>query len=252
MTCLFVEILYFFQNTVTLSLDGDDEQCFQSYKSAVGHYRAWNRYKGTRLDVSSVYGNQREVYTTPPSGTFYFVVRFGGRKLVFVVQGRSGWLVGFYGQNGAHQLSLDEQESLYMNRKDCNVLSFKGNHRYISDGDPGNTRIGLHSIRNAFLILWAYLAENPEPHQLRRAFGVFVVFLCEAPKNQAIFDRICRSYLDPSISRLDGENGLEMQLGTCCQHWSKLSHEGTVNLEYRISRADQVAPPPQLTIMGLT
>lgn len=151
-------------------------------------------------------------------------------------------MVGFYGQNGAHQLTLDEQDTPYMNCKDCNILSFRGNHRYISDGDPGSTSVGLHSIRNAFLILWAYLAQTPEPHQLRRAFGVFVVFLCEAPKNQAIFDRICRSYIDPSISRFDAENGLEMQLGECCQNWSKLSHEGMTDVEYRISHADQEVP----------
>lgn len=195
---------------MTLSLDGDSTQCLRSYRRALGHFRAWNRSKGIRVDVSSVYGDQREVYTTPPSGTFYYVVRYGGRKLTFVIQGRSGWLVGFYGQNGAHQLTLDEQDTPYMNCKDCNILSFKGNHRYISNGDPGSTLIGLHSIRNAFLILWAYLAQNPEPHQLRRAIGIFVVFLCEAPKNQAIFDRICRSITDFSISKLDAENGLEM------------------------------------------
>ena len=81
----------FFQNTVTLYLDGDREEPLNSYRRSQGHYRAWNRSRGIRVDVSHVYGGQREVYTTPSAGTFYYAVQYNGRKLTFVIQGRR-WL----------------------------------------------------------------------------------------------------------------------------------------------------------------
>jgi len=131
----------------------------------------------------------------------------------------------------------------YMNRSDCRILSFKGNHRFISDSDPGSTRIGIHSLRAAFDALWEYMGENPEPHNFRRSVGIFAVYLCEAAKIQDVFERICRSLSDPTISRLSSESGAESQLGDCCQEWRKLSKEAMTNIHHRVTLNHPVGPP---------
>lgn len=57
-------------NTVTWPLDGSSEEVANGHLFATGNHRLWHFANGMILDVSSLFGPGRFLYSTAVTGTF--------------------------------------------------------------------------------------------------------------------------------------------------------------------------------------
>jgi hypothetical protein len=135
---LLLQLLFFLQNTVTLSLDGDDRTFIHNFWRCQAHLKYW------LLCISGFitrYGNKL-IYTTPLQGTFYYVIRYNNRYIVWVIMARTAWLICFLSEKEYFQVRSHEIEGLYMDSAFTKILHFSGNHKSIS---PQGTESNMES-----------------------------------------------------------------------------------------------------------
>lgn len=166
------------QNTVTLRLDGNNEEFAERYNSCQLYYRYW-MFCNAAFRIQ--YGN-RILYTTPENGTFYYVVRYEEHHVTLVIDARQKWLLGFMTAQGVFQMQLEGNEDLYMDTVHCELLNFVGNHSKISPNGTGNTWISLRWLQCCVVTLSSYRGPNRQiaSHGFRSAIGLKVVLLLEA------------------------------------------------------------------------
>lgn len=216
------------RNTATLSLDGSNKVVQRSHLNFIGYVRAWCCGHGRRADVSRLFDRQCVIYTTPERGSFYPVITYEGRPLIFVIDARTLYIKGFAGANGSYQLRLDEQEENYMLQEDLEVLDFLANYHGLTPGhDVGNTLLGLHPLRKAFNCLWAHKGGKPDP-KLRQSVAMIAVYICEAARFQPVLDCTSTSLVDDNMSRLNKM----CQLSECVTSWRFLSSEIMTHINY--------------------
>lgn len=196
------------------------------------------------MNVKSALGADRYVYTTPESGTLHIAVKYGPYSAVFVVEARYGWLRGYYGKHGIFELKSDHGQKQYMVHPKSKILSFKGNHHYISGGNPGRTEIGLHVLRKLLQSAAEYEGDRTEPQSFRTFIGAFTLYLCEAPKLDPVFAALCESLVNDDISRL---NKKAFWIDDLIRDWSSLS--ATI-MKY-IQLSDEGKEPPEISKNGI-
>lgn len=91
------------RNTVSLTLDGTEEEYLRNFKQSLYHFRYWMLCN----TAARVRTGNRLIYTTPAEGTFYFCLRYRGRYIVFPIVARMAWVVGFYTANGEFQMDFE-------------------------------------------------------------------------------------------------------------------------------------------------
>lgn len=224
------------RNTATLSLDGRNDEVQQHHLDFIAYLRAWCYQHGNRADVSRLFDRHCVVYTTPMRETFYPVVTYEGRSLVFVIDGRNLYIKGFSGPNGSYQLRLDEQEENYMLQENLQILDFNANYNSMTPGhDVGNTLLGLHPLRKAFDCLWEHKGGKPHP-MFRQSIAMISVYISEAARFQPVLDCASTSLVDDNISRLNKTS----QLSECVTNWKFLSREIMTHINYLM--AEQTPP----------
>ena len=216
----------------------------QNHLNFTGYLRAWCYGQGHHADVSRLFDRECVMYTTPERGSFYPVITYEGRSLVFVIDGRNLYIKGFTGPNGSYQLSLDEQEENYMLQEDLEILDFRANYHAIAPGhNVGNTLLGLHPHRKAFDCLWAHKGGKPHP-MLRQSVAMISVYICEAARFQPILDCASTSLVDDNMSTLNKMS----QLSKCVTSWKFLSCEIMTHINYLM--AGQT--PPEFNNRGIS
>lgn len=204
------------ENTQTLVFDGTEEEVHKNIRACQTYFRYWNFCRGAfRVRV----GN-RLVYTTPLSGTFYYVIRYKGRHLVFVIVARQYWLIGFFGENGFFQMVFEGQSSStpYMNSTKGTVMTlFSANHNDISPEGVESTRLDIHAMRAGFDSIHSYRGPNhPLPDGFPAAIGRIAVLIMET-KFREILERCDRAIVGSEQTRLgDGMKNLVVNWSTMC------------------------------------
>ncbi|TVU32734.1 hypothetical protein EJB05_24490, partial [Eragrostis curvula] len=222
------------RNTVTMCIDGDIEDMLEEWLKCIGHLRAVCKAGGINVDISEfcLGTTKAEIYTTPPAGTFYVVVKSKGRSLTFAIDLRKLWLQTMTNQNGTFEMKMPKQSERYLPLKGSKLLNFKDNYIHFSpDGEPGKTKLGPFALWEAFEILWQYDGTNETP-EFRKAYGVMVVHLCEAARIQRILEHIYRSFLHPGVSKLDKISSNSELV----HNWSSLSKEIMYQIHARKNR----------------
>jgi hypothetical protein len=129
---------------------------------------------------------------TPLKASFYHVVTYQGKALIFIVDGRNLHLKGFTCPNGSFQLNLDEQREYYMLQKLCEMLNFCSNYHNLVDGTD-LTPTGINQLRK----------ENQLTPSLRKSFVIFVAHIYEPIRFQISLNHVNLSFTDASLSMLD-------------------------------------------------
>lgn len=116
-----------------------------------------------------------------------------------------------------YELEPDLNEEIYMPHPKHRKLPFKGNHHQICDDNPGPMIIGLHKLRKALNSILENRA-NPDP----KTVGLFVLYLCEGPKLPAICEKLSKSIVCSSVSRLDKDAPWTNDLIRSWSHFSEV------------------------------
>uniref|UniRef100_A0A0A9DRC8 Uncharacterized protein n=1 Tax=Arundo donax TaxID=35708 RepID=A0A0A9DRC8_ARUDO len=87
--------IYTPRNTFTWSLNGSPHDVLRGYENLV---RCYHQTRGIAVDVSTLFGRSKEVYTTPEAGTFRVTVELGSDSIDFLIEGRFMWMRGFQGE----------------------------------------------------------------------------------------------------------------------------------------------------------
>ncbi|GJN06546.1 hypothetical protein PR202_ga24282 [Eleusine coracana subsp. coracana] len=206
------------RNSVTLSLNDGPFQVLKSYINAVLHFRLWNFERGTCIDISEFFGYTKRIFTTPPDGTFHFLVKYKKYIIDFVFDGRAAWFHGWAIADEAYEFQLSETGKSYMNHNNLKLLEFTGNYKDVPpDNCAGLIDIGLKSMRDTFMRI--LLSGGKKSTELMYALGTWVILLGEAPKFHRVFLCCCRAIIDTSIVNLDS---FDKSLGLMVRRWAKL------------------------------
>lgn len=176
-------------NYAIISLNGSNEEVLENYITAILQYRLWNMQRGRCVDVSPVLQPFTMLYTTSEDSSFHFLVQYDNDTIDLVFDGKSAWFQGVV-KDGCSFQFLD---STYLKR--CEQLKFNGTYLEIApDNDPGNIRMGLPSLIEAFKTTHSYTGESSEA--FKKALGTWVLYFGEAPKFHPVFQACSRSIKD--------------------------------------------------------
>uniref|UniRef100_A0A0E0J812 rRNA N-glycosidase n=1 Tax=Oryza nivara TaxID=4536 RepID=A0A0E0J812_ORYNI len=202
------------RNTVTLRLEGTEEEFLENFNRCQAHFQYW-------LLMNSPFrirfGDQ-VIYTTPLDGTFYYVLQHEGRCVILVVLARMAWLIGFCTTNGFFQMEFEDLMGLYMDSVHSHLLRFKGNHHTISPNGTGNTTVNLQFIRKCFHGLCTFVpSKRQDPKDLPMWIGLFVVLIMES-KSREIHRRHCHAILEVITPELGRD-----YVNSFIKNWSSIS-----------------------------
>ncbi|KAK3136967.1 hypothetical protein QOZ80_5BG0445740 [Eleusine coracana subsp. coracana] len=169
------------------------------------------------------YGD-RIIFTTPLHGSFYYVLRYKGQYVVFLIIARLAWLIGFCNAYGFYQVESKEIKGRYMDSAHTTDLNFDGNHKAITPGGTGNVTVNLRTVQHVFDILCDYQGSTSNP-DFQPCLGFMVVFLMES-KNRVIFNRNCMSILYNTDISL-GNDWIKRAI----TNWKSVSRQGLQSLD---------------------
>lgn len=170
-------------NTALVCLDADDESSLESYREGIRRLRAWCRDNGTCVDISSLCGEGREIFTTPGNGTFYMTLQYRGRTITLNIYGNNLYLVGWTGGLGGG-FELMSGANSCMAPQGQTVLKFGGNYRRLYPPGYESTRLGLGALRDSFDTL--YKSDGGGSYRLRKAITIMCTHFPEAARLQCV------------------------------------------------------------------
>lgn len=209
-----------------LDIGGQPEAVQANFKTYTYKAREWCYRNGVRVDATKICGRKKHVFTTPLKKTLYTIVKNGDNTITFIKQGRHWWEKGYCTGGKAYEMMPDEGCKNYMECADTDhiTLPFHGNHRYISNGDPGGTLIGVRYLRKAFTAIL-----EGEGRVDPKFIGVFVLYLAEAPTFEVIFQALYENIPNPNSYRLDF---FVPYTNTLVRRWHKLSEYAMKYMHY--------------------
>lgn len=183
-----------------MDISGPPEEVQAKFKTYIYKAREWCYKNGIRVDATRICGRKKHVFTTPVKKTLYTVVKYENDTIIFIKQARHWWEKGYCAGGKAYELIPEKGCRNYMECADTDhiTLSFGGNHRYISNGNPGGSLTGVRYLRKAFTsILQGRRRVDP------KFVGLFVLYLGEAPTFEIIFKALYENIPNPNSYRLD-------------------------------------------------
>jgi hypothetical protein len=196
-------------DTAVISLD-DLEKFLDTYPNAIGRLRRWCELNGLHFDLSSLFGNNKVLFTTPPAGCFTFTFQYLGRTLDICLYGRNLYVMGWRNPNGTFEIKLEsENRKNFMSGEGVTVVQFKKNHMFLApERDVSKIRLGMHALREAFEVLHKSTGNS---YEVRLAVGTFVVHTSEAGRLQGVLKDVCTAALQDTVGKVGKYNRFWIQ-----------------------------------------
>lgn len=174
----------------------------------IGRLRWWCEKYGLRVDLSDILKKKMVVFTTPPAGSFKFIMEYKGRAIEISLYGRDLYTMGFrvLAETFEMRSNLCKRTKNFMSGQSVTILQFKKNYNVIAPhGDVRHVRLGLFSLMEAFEVLYKCSGETETSH-VRNAIATFAVHLAEAGRLQSILKYTCQISAEGSMETLDSRS----------------------------------------------
>jgi len=215
----------FYTECNTLPLNGSLPILQGNYDQCIGDIRLYCCVHGEALDVNSLLGPKKVIYSTAKAGTHFIRVTYededGSHEFSLVVDGREGWNYDWINKHGVFEYNNSSSNPYVIDGATTHV-DFESS--YTKEGlcphGHGLTLLGPPTVRVACKILSDYRGILPAPPQVRFACSIFVTYLLEAMKLHDVHHFTSMSLLSPTMCSLDD---LDIRLSMIMKRWSWLS-----------------------------
>lgn len=113
------------QNYVICSFDGSNCEVYKSFIYAISYFRLLIFSHGIRIDLIELLRDENFLHTTPPTGSFYFIVTYEGKSSKFVFDTREGWMYGGMNEKTIFEFKVGKNRKPYIDNTDAKILTFE-------------------------------------------------------------------------------------------------------------------------------
>lgn len=187
------------RTTIVICLDGDDCEAREDYREGIRRVKEWCEAGGITVDVSDLFGPGCKVVTTRAGGALDLELKYKGRSITFLIQGRNLYIRGWRCQGKVFELDFEDQEDNFTLDRACIKLKIGANYRDLIGGVK-NVPTGLIVLQKAFDKLWRHA--GGENINISEEIAIFAVHIAEASRFPPILGFICESFTNLEFSRL--------------------------------------------------